>query len=279
MRKRPQGPLAGAIEAAREPYGGGMSLERIAVVSDVHGNLTAYEAVLADIAARGITRILNLGDVVGKGPRGAACTSLTRQRCEATVRGNWEAIIAGDGELHSEAQSWWRAELAAEDRRWLFALPGSLDLQLSGRRVRGLHASPVDEFTRVLREHSAEEFAMMFASTPFTGGEERADVVVYGDIHDPFLRSGREGMLVNVGSVGNQLDEPTPSYAILEGDPDGGAEAPFGTQFVRVRYDVEAEIAAARELGMPETEAYEIELRTGVYRGDHAALGLSTSRG
>ncbi|WP_316249148.1 metallophosphoesterase family protein [Brachybacterium sp. Z12] len=199
-----------------------MALERIALISDVHGNLTAYRAVLADIAARGITRVFNLGDVVGKGPRGAACTALTRERCAATVRGNWEVFIAGEGEPRSAAQDWWRAELSADDRAWLRQLPGSLDLHLSGRLLRLMHASPIDEFTRVHREHSEEQFAMMFAPTPFTGGGRAADVVIYGDIHDPFLRSGREGMLANVGSVGNQLDDPTPSYVILEGDPRGG---------------------------------------------------------
>lgn len=254
-----------------------MALERIALVSDVHGNLTAYEAVLADIAARGITRVINLGDVVGKGPRGSACTALTRDRCEATVRGNWEVFVAGDGELHSEGQAWWRSELSAEDRQWLFAVPGSVDLELSGRRVRLLHASPIDEFTRVHRDHSDEQFAMMFEPTPFTGDVPRADVVVYGDIHEPYLRSAADGLLVNAGSVGNQLDDPTPSYAILEGDSVGGKDAPFGVQFVRVPYDVEAEIAATRASGMPraETEAYEIELRAGVYRGNHAELGLT----
>ncbi len=45
--------------------------ERLAVISDVHGNLTALEAVLADIDTRGITRVFNLGDVIGKGPRGS----------------------------------------------------------------------------------------------------------------------------------------------------------------------------------------------------------------
>lgn len=259
-----------------------MTVERLAVVSDVHGNLTAYEAVLADIAARGITRVINLGDVVGKGPRGSACTALTRERCEATVRGNWEVFVAGDGEIRSEAHAWWREDLTAEERRWLFGVPGSVDVELSGRRVRLLHASPIDEFTRVHRDHSAEQFAMMFEPTPFTGDVPRADVVVYGDIHDPYLRSGAEGTLVNVGSVGNQLDDPTPSYAILEGAADaagsgGGTDAPFGIQFVRVPYDVEAEIAATRALGMPESEAYEIELRTGIYRGDHAARGLLSS--
>ncbi len=276
-------------------YGGGMALERIALVSDVHGNLTAYEAVLADIAARGITRVINLGDVVGKGPRGSACTALTRERCEATVRGNWEVFIVGDGEIRGEAHAWWRAELTEEDKQWLFAVPGSVDLELSGRRVRLLHASPIDEFTRVHRDHSEEQFAMMFEPTPFTGDVPRADVVVYGDIHEPYLRSGTDGLLVNAGSVGNQLDDSMPSYVILEGSvgadgaagavagggsatdgPRGGAAAPFGVQFVRVPYDVEAEIAATRDLDMPpaETEAYAVELRTGVYRGRHEELGL-----
>ena len=251
-----------------------MALERIALISDVHGNLTAYEAVLADIAARGITRVINLGDVVGKGPRGAACTALTRERCEATVRGNWEVIVAGDGAPRDQGQVWWRAELSAADRDWLISRPGSLDLQLSGRRVRMLHASPIDEFTRVHRHPSEAEFAMMFAPTPFVGDLPPADVVVYGDIHHAYLKSEREGTLVNVGSVGNPLDEPVPSYAILEGDPDGDAQAPFGVQIVRVPYDVEAEVALAEELGMPQAEEWAIELRTGIHRGAHRRLGL-----
>lgn len=251
-----------------------MPLERIALVSDVHGNLSAYEAVLADIAARGITRVINLGDVVGKGPRGAACTDLTRERCEATVRGNWEVFVAGDAEPINDGQAWWREELDEEQRRWLFALPGAHDLRLSGRLVRLVHASPIDEFTRVHREPDPETFSMMFAPTPFTGDGPRADVVAYGDIHDAFLDVQGEGTLLNVGSVGNPLDEPVPSYAILEGDPGEEQDAPFGVQFVRVPYDIEAEIAVAHELGMPEAESWGVELRTGVYRGRHAELGL-----
>jgi len=54
----------------------GVDLERIALISDVHGNLTALEAVLADIGRRGIGRIFNLGDYVGKGPRGQAVVDL-----------------------------------------------------------------------------------------------------------------------------------------------------------------------------------------------------------
>ncbi|MGY5763929.1 metallophosphoesterase family protein [Brachybacterium sp. DNPG3] len=251
-----------------------MALERIALVSDVHGNLSAFEAVLADIAGRGIERVISLGDVAGKGPRGTDCVRLTRERCEEMVRGNWEILLAGDIPDRSEGMRWWREELDAEARDWMLSRPGSLDLRLSGRLVRLVHASPVGEFTRVLREPSPEQFAMMLAPSDFTGGGEPADVLVYGDIHDVHISTRPEGTIVNVGSVGNPLDEPTPSYAILEGDPAADGPAPFGIQIVRVPYDIEAEIAVARALGMPESDAWAIELRTAVYRGAHAELGL-----
>lgn len=271
------------------PYPGAMTspdpspapgLQRIAVLSDVHGNVTAYRAVLADIAARGITRVLNLGDVAGKGPRGSEAVALTRRHCEAVVRGNWEAYLTGDGEAFSEGQAWWRAELADEDRAWLGALPGVIDLVLSGRRIRLLHASATDEFTRLPFHHGPEQFAMMFEPTPFTADAvvlgERGDyaargqaptLVGYGDIHDAYLETEDSRTLVNVGSVGNPLDEPLACYLILEGVPDSEQEAPFSLQFVRLPYDVEAEIAVAEGLGMPETEPYARELRTAIYRG------------
>lgn len=264
-----------------------MAPDRIAVVSDVHGNVTAYEAVLADITDRGIDVVVNLGDVAGKGPRGSHAVALTRQRCAATVRGNWEGYLTADDPPRNPALHWWRSELTVADKEWLRALPAVIDLELSGRGVRLLHASAVDEFTRVRHDHSDEEFAGMFASTPFTRDREvlgsgpgdvggfSPTVVVYGDIHDAYLevRSGRT--LVNTGSVGNSLDGDTAaSYVILEGRLDA-ADASFGIQFVRVPYDIEAEIAVARELDMPDWEPYAIELRTGVYRGLHAQLGLT----
>jgi hypothetical protein len=115
--------------------------------------------------------------------------------------------------------------------------------------------------------HTPEEFAGMFATTDLTGPGPEPTMVGYGDIHDVYVETDRGRTLFNVGSVGNPLDEPTPSYAILEGivgSPDAG---PFGLQLVRVPYDVEAELAVARDLGMPQYEVWETELRTAVYRG------------
>lgn len=250
---------------------------RIAIVSDLHGNVTAFRAVLADLERRGIHRVINLGDVIGKGPRGSACIALTRTHCDMTVRGNWDSFISDPtSDLHP-AGRWWRDELTEEDRHWLTALPNCHDLHLSGRSIRLVHASAISEHARVHFHHSDDEFNGMFENTPFTGDGPVPSMVGYGDIHDAYLEVHDGRTLFNVGSVGNPLDEPTASYVIVEGIEDGGLADPFGLQFVRVPYDIEAEIAAARACEMPEVEAYATELRTAIYRGRHEELGLVTA--
>ena len=245
--------------------------ERIAVLSDVHGNLTAFDAVLADIDARGITTVLNLGDVAGKGPRGSATIARSRERCAVTVRGNWDDFLPVSGQHEDPAIRWWHDELTDEDRSWLAGLPLSHDLVLAGRRVRLFHASATSVYTRVHFHHTDEEFAGMFATTELTGDGPEPTVVVYGDVHDAYVETFRGRTLVNVGSVGNPLDETTASYVILEGAGDV-----FSLQIVRVPYDVEAELAVAEAAGMPTLEAWTIELRTAIFRGQHEELGLIT---
>ena len=107
----------------------------------------------------------------------------------------------------------------------------------------------------------------MFVNTEMTGDGPSPDVVGYADIHDAYIESVDGRTLFNVGSVGNPLDIPQPSYVILEGVTDAEDPAPFGVQFVRVPYDVEVEIAVAEEVGMPTRDVWSVELRTAVYRG------------
>jgi predicted phosphodiesterase len=243
---------------------------RIAVVSDVHGNTTAFEAVLADIESRGISRIVNLGDLVGKGPRGSAAIALARERCEVTVRGNWDTFIARDETQLWPAAQWTHDELSADDRAWLLALPNAHDLLISGQHVRLFHASQVSEFHRVNYDHTEEEFRAMFTNTDFTGDGPPPSVVGYGDIHGTYLEVDLGLTLFNAGSVGNPLDAPGAPYVVLEGEIDAAVScgmAAVSITFVRVPYDVEAEIAVARELGMPDVDAYALELREQLYRG------------
>lgn len=242
-----------------------MSLERIALISDVHGNLTALEAVLADIERRGITRIVNLGDTAGKGPRGERAVQRCRAVCEVNVRGNWDDFLPTIPDDGPPEMLWWRDELSSSSRAWLAALPLSADLVLSGRRIRLFHASAQSPHVRVHFHHTPEQFSAMFEATEMTGDGPLPDVVGYADIHDAYIESNDGRTLFNVGSVGNPLDTPVPSYVILEGG--AAVEDPFGIQFVRVPYDVEAEIAVAESLDMPTADVWSVELRTAVYRG------------
>ncbi|KNX37732.1 metallophosphoesterase family protein [Luteipulveratus halotolerans] len=244
-------------------------LDRIALISDVHGNLTALEAVLADIDARGITTIYNLGDYVGKGPRGQACVDLCQQRCEVNVQGNWDDFLPDKADApEGSAIRWWHDELRPEQRAWLKALPFCHDFVMSGRQIRLFHASSDSVHHRVRFDHDGEEFFAMFASTAATGDGPAPTVVGYGDTHDAFCETDFGLTLFNTGSVGNSLDETTPHYVVLEGVLGGTQPAPFGISFVRVPYDVEAELAVSAALGAPEHDLYVSELRDGVYRGD-----------
>lgn len=251
-------------------------MDRIALISDVHGNLTALKAVLADIDARGITRIFNLGDYVGKGPRGRECIELCQQRCEVNILGNWDDFLPVERPGDSEAVRWWRSQLTEGQGEWLRSLPFSHDFVMSGRTIRLFHASATSVHVRVRFDHTGVEFAGMFHNTPATGDGPLPTVVGYGDTHDAFIETDRGLTLFNTGSVGNPCDEPTPHYAILEGTYGDPSPAPFSVSFVRVPYDAEAEFAAAKQLGMPELAAYRSEIIDGIYRGDIGVPGEPT---
>lgn len=238
--------------------------DRIALISDLHGNLQAFESVLADIAARGITRIFNLGDLVGKGPDGADVIDRSRAVCEVTVQGNWDAKVAGDG--NNEQNIWHRAAIGPERCTYLAALPGSFDFTLSGQQVRLFHASSRGIYHRVHLADSRKKHLGMFDNTGFTGDGPAPSIVGYGDVHDAFMLSFSGKTLFNPGSVGNPLDVPLASYAIVEGAYGSEAAAPWSINILRVPYDIEAAIEAGYASGMPDPDAYANELRTARYR-------------
>lgn len=241
------------------------SLDRIAIISDIHGNLPALEAVLADIGERGIELIYCLGDLIGKGPDGAAAVDICRQTCVATVRGNWDEWTAGEGRHQSHI--WNREQLGPERLDWLRDLPGAVDFRLSGRNVRLFHASQQSAHHRVRQYDSADIHHQMFANTPFTGDGATPDIVGYGDIHIAYVRTLAHKCLFNAGSVGNPLDMPLATYVVLEGRYFATAPGPWSIAIVRVPYDIERAIAQATASGMPDLPDYIGELRTAKYRG------------
>jgi protein phosphatase len=265
-------------------------MEKIAIISDIHSNVPALEAVYKDIAKRRIRRMICLGDLVGKGPQPAEAVDRVRERCEFIAQGNWDAGILREQDMPAGR---WQQEQTGEERLdFLGSLPFSLDFRLSGRLVRLFHASADSVFQRVNRKSTKEEKRAMFHNTERTGTPEDGrtpDVVGYGDIHLPYIttlvvpsrdpQTGNKAphgvTLFNTGSVGLPYDGiPMPSYVIIEGtagEDDRNADAsepglnsaPFSIQLVRVAYDIEKAVEAARNSGMPEADRYIEELRSG----------------
>ncbi len=253
---------------------------RIAVISDIHGNLTALNAVLADIRARGIDRIFNLGDLDGKGPDGPEVIDQCRDVCDVNLFGNWDDLMTRP-DAQNPAVRWHQARLGPDRIAWLRQLPTTLDFRLSGRHIRLFHASAQGIWHRVFPHNDHDVLLAMFDNTTFTGYDHASpDVVGYGDIHHAFIMpffTPKNKTLFNAGSVGNPLDEPRATYVILEGEWDGESwDAPFSIELVRLPYDVESVIQRARALNMPQTEALAIELREAIYRGMQKSM---TSQG
>jgi len=254
-------------------------LEKIAIISDIHGNMPALEAVLQDIRRRGIRRIICLGDLVGKGPGSAEAVDRIRDVCETVVQGNWDLGITYAQD--QPAGLWHQRQLGEERLAYLAQLPFAVDVRMSGKLLRLFHASAQSVFHRVKRKASKEERRAMFQHTEMTGTPEDGklpDIVGYGDIHVPYLlalkppsynldehaNTIKEGLLLfNVGSVGTPYDGiPQACYGIVEGVPESLSSAGFALQFVRVPYDIELAVQLAYDAEMPEGRRYELELRT-----------------
>lgn len=240
-------------------------MDRIALISDIHGNIPALEATLYDIRRRNIQRIFCLGDLVGKGPHSDVVVDICRETCEVTVKGNWDDFIIRATD--NPTLQWHQHRLGEERLNFLQHLPNTLEFLMSGKRVRLFHASQNSVHYRVRMDDPREKHLEMFTNTDFTGNEFEPDVIGYGDSHRAYVMNFQSKTLFNVGSVGNPLDMTQASYAVLEGDYNSQVATPFSLYLIRVPYDIELAIQQAKDENMPSLEAYANELRTAQYRG------------
>lgn len=241
-------------------------MERIAVISDIHGNLPALEAVLEDIKSRDINRIFCLGDLAGKGPSSAESVDKIKEHCEVVIKGNWDYYLTE--QKAKDILSWHQCRLGTERLKYMRELPIYKEFYISGKLLRLCHASPNDLFHRVYLFTEQSERMKLFESTPTLNAE--ADVVGYGDIHGAHIDHFEGKTIFNVGSVGNPLDMPQASYGIIEGILNDKHTGPFSISIVRVPYDIELAVNQAESTDMPEKQEYINELKTGIYRGRKA---------
>jgi len=224
---------------------------RIALLADVHANLPALEAVLADAARRRADAIWSLGDLTGYGAEPEEVVALARRRSAVTILGNCDrqALVAGGrvpGALPDDVEKrlafrFAFRSLSAASRRFLEGLPEEARLELGGRAFLLTHASPADREEQVGAATSRTRLGEL---AELAG----ADVVLCGHTHRPLLREAAGVLFVNPGSVGRPDDgDPRAGYALL--DVRRGRVA---VEHRRLRYDVEAAVRAVRERGLPE---------------------------
>jgi len=252
-------------------------LDKIAVISDIHGNLVALNEVLKDIKERGVDRIICLGDIVGKGPKPKESLDIIREKCHYVVKGNVDEFCAMD-EANTVLRKWTQVRLDKARREYIMNLPITVEFYMSGSYIRLFHASPQGIHNKIYPHDPMEKRLKLFENTEYTGDIE-PDIIGYGEVHTSFVQRLCNKTIFNAGSVGNPLElnlgegggntmETTQaSYAILEGYYGCREIKPFSIQLIRVPYDIELAVQQAKEENIPQLKEYIVELRKGIYRG------------
>jgi predicted phosphodiesterase len=237
---------------------------RIAVISDIHANLHALEAVLAAIDGESVDELWCLGDVVGYGPRPNECVAIVRDRTSVCLAGNHDLVVLGKidsdafiGEA-AAAAAWTRGVLDPDARAFL----GTLVPRTEVEGAQLYHGSPLDPiWDYVLSEAAARQsFAATSAPLVLVGHSHVAlGIVASGGglrgLHggqapaDTELELGAGRLLLNPGSVGQPRDGD-PRAAWLEIDESAGR-----ARFRRTDYPVEQTQREMRERGLPEALA------------------------
>ena len=263
-------------------------MERVAIISDVHGNVSALNSVIEDIEKRGISKIYCLGDSVIKCANPDKVVDIIREKCEVILKGNCDDVVCRPG---VEYGKFWSRDILGEERaNFLYNCPVSYEFYMSGHLIRLFHASPfsLDDMFNPIYDNSDSEFYAhirnpmdMFKNTEFIGKTENdpiPDIVGYGHIHTPNLFRFGNKTIFNTGSVGIPVEmvnedendvtnrfSTMASYAILEGELNSVELGPFSITLVRVPYDISSEVKALEDSNMPNKELIIKNLTTAIH--------------
>ncbi len=229
---------------------------RVAIVSDVHGNIRGLDACLEDLATQGgADVIVAAGDLCMDGPKPRKVLKRLRDIGAKSLRGNTDRYIAVEpiesfvGE-ERESILWQREQLGPEWLGWLAALPTALEFGHHDNALVITHANPKNDEEHVWPDAPDDQLERLF-------GDVHAAAIAFGHLHLPYVRTWRGKMLVNVASAGLPKDgDSRAHYAILTDRP-GGWEA----KSRRVVFDVERTVRDYEKSDMPF-----LEKRIGVLR-------------
>lgn len=270
---------------------------KIAIISDIHGNLEALKSVLNDIESKNINKIYCLGDIIAKGSHPKECIDLIKEKCEVVLKGNCDEYFTSNIDLSSKTTQeidrikWNKSMLDEESTKYLVNLPFCYEFYMSGRLIRLVHAHPerIDKFAGNI--DLINNIYNLVLPSNNTVSNEKADVLIYGHIHTPYVQKIYNRYIINTGSVGNAIDvfrnsskdgniknTTVANYLVLSGNLDSRKiNETFSFELVSVPYDIEKEISNSGD--NIELDSYSEELRSGMYRDMEKIYNSFTSRG
>ena len=232
---------------------------RIALLSDVHGNLPAFEAVLADVGDGDADEIWCLGDLVGYGAQPDGCVELARARCDLCLAGNHDLVVTGDIDIadfssSAAAAARWTREAIGEDA---LAFLRGLEPAEPSHEIGLYHASPRDPvWEYVLSSWQADE--CMDLMEPRVGAIGHSHVALWfrrgaeGEVEGTLAKGGLERdlsegeWLLNPGGVGQPRDgDPRAAWLLLD-------TVEWKARWRRVEYPIDEAARAIEEAGLPQ---------------------------
>lgn len=263
-------------------------MEKVAIISDVHGNLTALNAVLKDIDNKGITKIYCLGDSIIKCAHPDIVIDILKDRCEVILKGNCDDVVCRP---NVQPGKFWSRDVIGEERaNFLYNCPVCTEFYISGHLVRLFHASPfsLEHIFNPMFNNSDNLYydiirnpEDLFKNTDFIGKTDKdpiPDVIGYGHLHTPNLFRFKNKTIFNVGSVGipvemmneNEDDDTNrfstmASYMYLEGEFNSKKLSNFNITLARVPYCIDDEIKALEDSNMPNKDMIIKSLKTAIH--------------
>jgi putative phosphoesterase len=234
---------------------------KLAIISDIHGNLVALEAVLADIERERVDQIICLGDIAYGGPQPRQVLALLRELAIPIVQGNTDAFFINEPKPDPNSESdegilrviaWARTEFSAGDLEFFKTFEPRMDFALDGgKNLLCFHGSPRSNTERILATTPDAELAAIL-------GNYRAAVMTGGHTHIQMFRRLESSIIINPGSVGMPFERDAQGKDHRPGFSEYALVTSVGedlrVELRRVRLDVDAVIAAISVSALPEAE-------------------------
>ncbi len=233
----------------------------LGVFGDVHGNLPALEAVIADGRRIGVDSWICLGDIAFRGPSPRECAELVQSVCTVCVMGNTDewlprTLPRADGPKASMLKMWydWTVpKLSKTTLAWMHDLPKHHNTILGGEHLLCCHASLRALEDVVLPTSQDSTFHEAFLT-------DEHSLVTSAHIHIPHLLRRNHSTIINTGSVGRPIDgDPRASYVLLRTERDS-----VSYEFRRVEYDVQQAADLALACDMPQKHEFINAIRSGM---------------